>query len=193
VEILQMIMTLGRLIGAEAKAERLIDEMLLAMEGIRLSASGFPHRPRVFFEEWYDPLISGIRWVEELIEIAGGVTLFPELRHCKNAPDRILKPEDVAARDPQVVIASWCGRMVQKKKIRERAGWEQVEAVRLGHLYEIKSTYILQPGPASLTEGLRQLHAILGMVAGAEIDPRLAPQEKVDQELGTHSSYVRAS
>lgn len=183
VEILQMILTLGRLIGVETKASSLVEQLRQGLDDIKQSANRFPRRPRVFFEEWYDPLISGIRWVDELIELAGGVSIFPELRECKNARDRIVKPEDVVRRDPEVVIASWCGRMAQKKKIRERDEWGNIEAVKQERIYEIKSTYILQPGPASLTEGVRQLHAILGTAVGADLDPLLAPMEKVDRDL----------
>ena len=136
------------------------------MDAIAQSASRFPYRPRVLFEEWYDPLISGIRWVDELIEIAGGDSIFPELRTQQAAKDRIVNPADVILRDPQVIIGSWCGRQVKKNLIRAREGWSAITAVRDDQLYEIKSAYILQPGPAALTEGLRQLHAILAKVAG---------------------------
>jgi iron complex transport system substrate-binding protein len=187
-EILQMILTLGRIVGAEAKAEQLIGQMQNELAAISDSARRFAYRPRVFFEEWYDPLISGIRWVEELIEVAGGVPLFPELREQKNAKDRILSPAEVAARGPEVIIASWCGRMVQKRVIRERTGWGETSAVRRGHVYEVKSTYILQPGPASLTEGVRQLHAILARVVGATVDPHLSPREKLDCDLNIQTN-----
>lgn len=183
VEIQQMILTLGRLVGVEAKAHELLLELEQGMNAIRDAAAQWPRRPRVFFEEWNDPLISGIRWVEELIEIAGGQSMFPALRDCKAAKDRILDPAEVAARDPEIVIASWCGRMVQKKQIRERAGWGSVTAVKADHIFEIKSTYILQPGPAALTEGLRQLHAVIATAMGQGIDASLAPQEKTDRDL----------
>jgi iron complex transport system substrate-binding protein len=182
-EILNMILTLARIIGCEDKGRALVDKMTAELEAIRQAAAGFPRRPRVFFEEWHEPLISGIRWVDELVEIAGGECLFPHLRHCQAAKDRILNPLDVAAQDPEVVIASWCGRLVKKKWIRERAGWENVSAARENHIYEVKSTYILQPGPAALTEGVRQLHAILAHVAGVEVSPELRPQEKTDAYL----------
>jgi iron complex transport system substrate-binding protein len=182
-EIMQMILTLGRIVGAEAKALQLVNRLETELAAIAKSAQQFPFRPRVFFEEWFDPLISGIRWVEELIEIAGGSPVFPELREQKNARERIVNSADAAARNPEVVIASWCGRLVQKKVIRARANWADVSAVRQGHIYEIKSTYILQPGPAALTEGVRQLHTILARVAGVAVDPELAPAEKLDREL----------
>jgi iron complex transport system substrate-binding protein len=112
----------------------------------------------VFFEEWDDPLISGICWVDELIDIAGGESLFPALRSQKLAKDRIVAPAEVAEKDPEVIVASWCGKAMKKRTIVERPGWNALSAVRNGHVYEIKSTYILQPGPASLTEGVARLH-----------------------------------
>jgi iron complex transport system substrate-binding protein len=181
-EILQMILTVGRIVGCAEKAARLVARLQAELDAIERSASRFNRRPRVFFEEWHDPLISGIRWVEELIEIAGGSTLYPELREAKAAKDRILDPLDVAARDPEVVIASWCGRAVKKSVIRERPGWSDVSAVRNGHVYELKSTYILQPGPASLTEGVRQLHALIARAAGRVVEPQLAPVEALDAD-----------
>src|SRR5262249_25402944 len=129
---------------------------------IRDAASRWPRRPRVFFEEWDEPLISGIRWVEELVEIAGGAPIFPELASAALAKERIVDPAEVARRDPEVIFASWCGKKMKKATIVRRPGWDQVRAVRDDRIFEIKSTYILQPGPASLTEGVRQLHAILG-------------------------------
>ena len=181
-EILQMILTVGRICGCMEKATQLIARLEAGLRQIEASASRFKARPRVFFEEWHEPLISGIRWVEELIEIAGGQPLYPELRESKAAKDRILDPSDVAAHDPQVVIASWCGRAVKKSVIRQRQGWSTVSAVRDRHVYEVKSTYILQPGPASLTEGVRQLHALIARAAGCEVNPSLAPAEALDAD-----------
>ena len=122
---------------------------------------------RLFFEGGDTPLISGVRWVEELVEIAGGEPIFPELRDAKLGRDRIVTPDEVVRRNPDVIIASWCGKAVRKERIAARVGWNDVAAVRHGHIYEIKSAYILQPGPASLTEGLRQLHGILSQVRNA--------------------------
>ena len=163
-EILQMIRMLGGLIGCAERAEALASTLEQGLEEIRAHASGFAARPRVYFEEWDDPLISGIRWVEELIEISGGDPIFPELRHANLAKDRIVQPEDVERRRPDVIIASWCGKAVRKQKIAARAGWDAIPAVRHGHIYEIKSALILQPGPASLTDGVRQLHEILSEI-----------------------------
>lgn len=182
-EILQMILWLGGIVGRAERAAQLVAQMQAELDAIAQSAAKFNHRPRVFFEEWNDPLISGIRWVDELIEIAGGTPLYPELREHQAAKDRILNPDDVARRDPEIIIGSWCGRALKKKVIRERANWEDVSAVRNNHIYEIKSTYILQPGPAALTEGVRQLHLLIARAAGAEIDSRLAPKETIDRDL----------
>jgi iron complex transport system substrate-binding protein len=162
-EILQMIRVLGGLVGCADRAAALASRLELEIDGVRAATAGLP-RPRVFFEEWDNPLISGIRWVEELVEIAGGDPIFPELRDAKLGRERIVTPEDVVRRNPDVIIASWCGKAVRKERIVARTGWSDVAAVRSGHIYEIKSAYILQPGPASLTEGLRQLQNILSRV-----------------------------
>jgi iron complex transport system substrate-binding protein len=160
-EILQMIAMLGGLIGCQPEAERLADRLMANLDRIREAGGQFPQRLRVFFEEWDEPLISGIRWVEELVAIAGGAPLFPELEHAGLARDRIVDPAEVARRDPQVIFASWCGKKVKKATIRSRPGWDATSAVRDDRIFEIKSTYILQPGPASLTDGVQQMHAIL--------------------------------
>jgi len=160
-EILQMIRMLGGLIGRADAAEALAATLEEGLDEIRGRTSRFSARPRVYFEEWDDPLISGIQWVEELIEIAGGDPIFPELRHAKLAKDRIVQSDEVVRRRPDVIIASWCGKAVNKQKIASRIGWEALAAVRAGRIYEVKSALILQPGPAALTEGIRQLHEIL--------------------------------
>jgi iron complex transport system substrate-binding protein len=160
-EILQMIRMLGGLVGCQGPADALADRLAEGLDRIRESASQFPSRLRVFFEEWDDPLISGIRWVEELVDIAGGAPIFPELADARLAKNRIVDPLEVARRDPQVVFASWCGKKMKKATIQSRPGWNAVSAVRDDRIFEIKSTYILQPGPASLTEGVGQLHSIL--------------------------------
>jgi iron complex transport system substrate-binding protein len=159
--ILQMIRMLGGLVGCQREAEQLADRLAADLECIREAGARLPQRLRVFFEEWDEPLISGIRWVEELIEIAGGSPIFPELADAHLAKDRIVDPAEVARRDPEVIFASWCGKKMKKATIQNRPGWDRVSAVRDDRIHEIKSTYILQPGPASLTEGVRQLHAIL--------------------------------
>jgi len=160
-EILRMIRMVGGLIGRSDRAEALAGQLAADLDRIRGDGLQFAHRPRVYFEEWDDPLISGIQWVEELIEIAGGEPIFPELRQAKLAKDRIVQSEEIVRRAPDVIIASWCGKAVNKEKIASRPGWGALSAVQAGRIHEIKSAYILQPGPASLTEGVRQLHQIV--------------------------------
>ena len=164
-EIIQMIRVLGGMVGRAERADALAARLELDVDAVREASARLPRRPRVFFEEWDNPLISGIRWVEELVEIAGGDPIFPELRDAKLGRDRIVTPEEVVRRDPEVIIASWCGKAVRPERIASRVGWSDVAAVRGGHIYEIKSAHILQPGPASLTEGLRQMHDIVARVA----------------------------
>jgi iron complex transport system substrate-binding protein len=164
-EILQMIRIVGALVGRADAGNALAAQMEAGLDEIRTDAdalfSGSRRRPRVFFEEWDQPLISGIRWVEELVEVAGGDAIFPELRDKSLGKDRIIDPALVIERNPDVIIASWCGKAMKKRTIVERPGWDRIAAVRDDRIHEIKSTYILQPGPAALTEGVRRLHAIL--------------------------------
>ena len=181
-EILQMIRMLGGLVGLPERADQLAAELESGLEQVRASARRFVTRPRVFFEEWDTPLISGICWVDELVEIAGGTPLFPALRSASLARDRIVSLESVAADAPEVILASWCGKKVRKATIRERPGWQDVPAVRDGRVYEVKSTYILQPGPAALTEGVRQIHWLLATGLGVDVAPSLAPLERTDPE-----------
>jgi iron complex transport system substrate-binding protein len=164
-EILQMIRILGGIVGCADRADDLARRLESDLDAVRTATATLP-RPRVFFEEWDDPLISGIRWVEELIEAAGGTPIFPELRDAALGKDRIVQPEEVLRRCPDVVIASWCGKAVRPERIAARAGWGDMPAVRDGHIYEIKSAYILQPGPAALTDGFGQLCEILSRVRG---------------------------
>jgi iron complex transport system substrate-binding protein len=179
-DILQMIRLIGGLVGLQARAEQLATELDDGLEAIRTSAALWPWRPRVFFEEWDDPLISGISWVDELIEVAGGTPLFSHLRSAALAKDRIVLPALVRDAQPDVILASWCGKKVRKATIADRPGWSTLPAVRDHRIFEIKSTYILQPGPAALTEGVRQIHALLAHVIGVPVAPALAPEERVD-------------
>jgi iron complex transport system substrate-binding protein len=165
-EILEMIAALARLVNKPREGEALIEDLRRGLEDIAGAAAKFPRRPRVYFEEWDDPLISGIEWVEELIETAGGAPIFPELRRRGRAQDRVVDPAEIIAHDPEVILASWCGKPVKKDAIASRPGWSGISAVRNGHIYEIEGDVILQPGPASLTDGVRQIHAILAHVAG---------------------------
>jgi len=155
-----MIRTLGALVGAVDKAELLVRSYQAGLTEVAASVRGRT-RPRVYFEEWDDPLISGICWVSELIEIAGGDDVFAELRTRKSAKDRIVAPSDVVAAAPDIILASWCGKKVVPRKIRERPGWDAIPAVRNGRVIEIKSPLILQPGPAAVTDGLNAIIAAL--------------------------------
>lgn len=160
-EILDMIRVLARIVGVPERGEALIADLQSGLDRIAAAGRALPRRPRVFFEEWKDPLISGIRWVEELVEIAGGEPVFPELRTMQAAKDRVVDPGTVIPRDPEIIIASWCGTKVNPDYIRSRPGWDRISAVRHNRIHEIKSSYILQPGPASLTDGVRRLHEII--------------------------------
>ncbi|MCG3135796.1 MAG: Vitamin B12-binding protein [Planctomycetes bacterium] len=174
-EILQTIRVTGAIVGRGADADALAAQLAEGVRAAAERAASLPRRPRVFLEEWHDPLISGIRWVSELAGVAGADDVFPELRAEQGAKGRIVDPREVARRDPELVIASWCGRKASRDVIRARAGWERVAAVRDDQLYEIKSTYILQPGPAALTDGLAQLGRIVAAAArGERLPPRRA-------------------
>jgi iron complex transport system substrate-binding protein len=162
-EILQMIRVLGGMIGCEARATALVTKLKLDIERVRLQASQWVCRPRIYFEEWDEPLISGIRWVSELVGLAGGEDCFPELARESLGRDRIIaNPATVIERAPDIIIGSWCGKKFQPELVKARVGWQTIPAVRNGHVYEIKSPLILQPGPAALTAGLEALHAIVG-------------------------------
>jgi len=160
-EILQMIRMLAGMIGVQEKGEALAARLAKGLDEIRERAATLPRRPRVFFEEWYDPLISGIQWTEELVTIAGGDPIFPELAQAGLARDRIVTNDQVIDRAPDVIVGSWCGKPVRKERITSRPGWDAIPAVKSGQIYEVKSTFILQPGPAALTEGVAQLERII--------------------------------
>lgn len=158
--ILAMIRTLGALVGAAGQADRLASDYEARLATIASTARPSP-KPKVYFEEWDDPLISGIGWVSELIEIAGGEDILSKLRSQKAAKDRIILPDVVRAAAPDVILASWCGKKVVPDKIRQRPGWHEIPAVRNDRIVEIKSPLILQPGPAALTDGLDAIVAAL--------------------------------
>src|SRR5262245_836939 len=160
--IFGMIRTLGGMIGCEARTETLVKELQAHVEKIRTSAARLPARPRVYFEEWDAPQISGIRWVSELIGVAGGDDCFPELSKESLARNRIIADlAEVPRRAPDLILGSWCGKKFQPAQVRARAGWGDIPAVRNNDLYEIKSSIILQPGPAALTDGLDAIHSII--------------------------------
>lgn len=162
-QILDMILCLGGLVGAGPRAEALVSELENGLETIRrATAPRGMIRPLVYFEEWDEPLISGIRWVSELTEIAGGRDCFAELSRYPDARRRIIAdPDEVARRSPDIIIGSWCGKRFRPERVGARAGWHAIPAVVHGEIHEIKSANILQPGPAALTDGVQQLHAII--------------------------------
>jgi iron complex transport system substrate-binding protein len=160
-EILSMVLMLSSMVGATDRGRKLIDELQSNLDAVRAAACRLPRRPRVYFEEWDDPMISGIRWVSELVEIAGGDDVFAERSHSQAATGRIVTPAAVQQAAPDVMIASWCGKKFRAERVRLRPGWESVPAVRHGELHEVKSAEILQPGPAALTDGVRRLQAII--------------------------------
>jgi len=161
-QILDMILALASLVGAVERGMELIRRLEDGLARIREQAKAFPRRPRVYFEEWDEPMISGIRWVSELVEIAGGEDVFSEQSRSHAATGRIIKNyADVVARQPEVVIGSWCGKKFRPERVAGRPGWEAIPAVRDKQLFEVKSADILQPGPAALTDGVRRIHEIL--------------------------------
>jgi len=167
--ILGYVRRLGALVGAAERALRYAEELERYVEGIRLESALLPRRPRVYFEEWDEPLISGIRWVSELIDIAGGDDVFPERALCSLGKDRIIAdPDEVVRRAPDIILGSWCGKRFRPERVASRSGWEVVPAVRDGELHEIKSPLILQPGPAALTDGLAAIRAVLRRWAGRQ-------------------------
>jgi iron complex transport system substrate-binding protein len=165
--ILDMIRTLGALVGAQEKAKTLAKSLAAGVNAVHERALQLPRRPRVYFEEWDEPMISGIAWVSELIEAAGGVEVFPQLAARKNAKERIVSPNDVIVARPDIIVGSWCGKKFVPAKVAARPGFAEVPAVASGWLREIKSTLILQPGPAALTDGLDQLAGIMADWAAA--------------------------
>jgi iron complex transport system substrate-binding protein len=160
-QILDMIRSLGALVGAADRANRMADEFAAKLGGARERAAQLGTRPRVYFEEWDNPMISGIGWVSELIEVAGGIDVFADRAWCKSAKDRVVTAEEVIRNEPDIIIGSWCGKKFRPEKVARRPGFDRIPAVRYGALHEIKSPLILQPGPAALTDGLAALQAII--------------------------------
>jgi iron complex transport system substrate-binding protein len=166
VEILSMIRMLGAIVGAHEKAEALAAGLEARVARVRDEASRLAVRPRVYFEEWDEPMISGIAWVSELVEIAGGIDVFASRAPGKSATERIVSADQVIAAAPDIVIGSWCGKKFRPEKFAGRAGFAAIPAVRDGELHEIKSPLILQPGPAALTDGLDAIRDIVARWAG---------------------------
>jgi iron complex transport system substrate-binding protein len=161
-QILGYVLRLGAMVGAADHARRYVDTLRAHIDGVRGSAAALPRRPRVYFEEWDEPAISAIRWVSELVAIAGGDDVFPQRAAAGLAKDRIVAgPSEIVHAAPDVIIGSWCGKKFRPERVAARSGFADVPAVRDGELHEIKSPLILQPGPAALTDGLDALHAII--------------------------------
>jgi iron complex transport system substrate-binding protein len=165
--IVDYVRRLGALVGSP-RANEYADALAANVARVRESADALPRRPRVYFEEWDEPAISGIRWVAELVRIAGGDDVFPELANHSLAKDRIIADQaEIARRAPDIVFGSWCGKKFRPEAVAKRPGWQDVPAVRDGELHEVKSPIILQPGPAALTDGLARLHEVIARVARA--------------------------
>ncbi len=161
-EIFSMLYQVGAMVGQAQQSMERIAAMQAHMQAVALAAAALPRRPRVYFEEWDEPPISAIRWVSELIGIAGGDDCFPELAQQSLGKNRIIADSlEIVRRDPDIIIGSWCGKKFRPEKVAAREGWQNVKAVQHKQLFEIKSPDILQPGPASLTDGLAQLHRII--------------------------------
>jgi iron complex transport system substrate-binding protein len=161
-EIFSMLLQVAAMVGRADRGLELLAGMHQKLIDIEQAAAALPRRPRVFFEEWDEPHISGIRWVSELLGIAGGDDCFPELALQPMGKDRIIAdPQEIVRRNPDIVIGSWCGKKFRPEKVAARAGWGEVKAVKNGQLFEIKSADILQPGPAALTDGVAQMHRIV--------------------------------
>ena len=166
--IFAMIETLGGLIGEPRKSAELVAGLRKRVEEARTRSAALPLRPRIYFEEWDEPMISGIGWVSELIEIAGGIEVFPDLALKKSAPERVVTREQVIRAAPDIIIGSWCGKKFVPSRVAARPGFDVIPAVRSGFLREIKSTLILQPGPAALTDGLAAIETIVAEWIGAQ-------------------------
>lgn len=165
--IFAMILTVGALVGAHEKAAALVDDLRAGLERIREAGERLSRRPRVYFEEWDEPMICGIRWVSELIAIAGGLDVFAEKARAPAATGRFVSRDEVVAAAPDVIVGSWCGKKFVPARVLARPAFSAIPAVRDNALYEIKSTIILQPGPAALTDGLAALHRIVMATAHA--------------------------
>jgi iron complex transport system substrate-binding protein len=181
--IYDMIRMLGALVGASGKADQLAASLAARVSSAAGQGKQLPVRPRIYFEEWDEPMISGIHWVSELIETAGGIDVFPELATRKNAKDRIVTAAQVTAARPDIIIGSWCGKKFVPAKVAARPGFSQVPAVRTAFLREIKSTIILQPGPAALTDGLDALMAIVQEWVEAKAAGVLEPRPQLKDNV----------
>jgi iron complex transport system substrate-binding protein len=160
-EIFDMIRMLGAMVGVPKRSAELAEKLEAGLTAVRARTARLPRRPLVYFEEWDDPMISGIAWVSELIDAAGGIDIFADRAKGKTAQDRVVTAPEVIARQPDLVIGSWCGKKFRSEKVAARPGFDQVPAIRNCAIHEIKSPLILQPGPAALTDGLAALQRLI--------------------------------
>ena len=168
--IIGYVRRLGAMVGATEAAEAYAQRLERNLERLRAAAAALPRNPRVYFEEWDEPMISGIAWVSELIGVAGGVDVFPDRAACPLAKDRIIADAlEVVRAQPDVILGSWCGKRFRAERVSTRDGWADIPAVRSGELHEIKSPEILQPGPAALTDGVERMHAIFARWAARAV------------------------
>lgn len=172
--ILGMMRMLGAMVGASAKAKRVVTRLKARLERVAEESSKRRQRPRVYFEEWGEPMMSASRWISELIDVAGGVDVFAHLARNKAAKDRIVTPEQLVAAVPDIIIGSWCGKRFEPGHVSAREGFTRIPAVRNGRLHEIDSSVILQPGPAALTDGLDALRAVISGTGSSGDAPRRA-------------------
>jgi iron complex transport system substrate-binding protein len=186
-QIMEFMRMLGAMVGAQRRTAALIRGFEAGMKSVRAAAKRLPRRPRVYFEEWNQPMICGIHWVSELITLAGGEDCFADLAQQPNARARIIAdPLEVVRRAPELIIGSWCGKKFRAQHVRARAGWSAIPAVRSGQLCEIKSCDILAPGPAALTDGLRQLQTLIANCASI-----LPPLEECSAEQQIEQTHRR--
>ncbi|MEQ1814806.1 MAG: cobalamin-binding protein [Candidatus Nitrotoga sp.] len=167
-DVLRMILTIGRLVGAQTKAQALVSTYQNQINDALQASSRLPCRPTVYFEEWDEPMMCSIRWAADLIEIAGGEDCFPELTQFQSAGERMVTPAQVLARQPDIIIGSWCGKKFQAAQVAARESWDEMPAVKNGFIFEIKSVDILQPGPSLFTHGLPQLQTIIQQWAATQ-------------------------
>jgi iron complex transport system substrate-binding protein len=173
--ILAYVRRLGAMVGVAERADAYATELAQHLDAVRAKAALLPRRPRVYFEEWDEPMISGIRWVAELVGIAGGEEIFPQRARASLARDRIVAdPNEVIAAAPDVILGSWCGKKFRPDRVAARPGWDAIPAVRDGALVEIKSPLILQPGPAALTDGIDAIHAAIAAWAAGSLQRSIA-------------------
>jgi len=168
-EILDMIRMLAAMVGAADRGDRLTSELEQGIAATRRRAARLPRRPKVYFEEWDEPMISGIGWVSELIDAAGGIDIFADRAACKSAKERIVSAAEVIERQPDIIVGSWCGKKFRPERVVSRPDFDRVPAVRDGALHEIKSSLILQPGPAALSDGLAALEAIIARASATAL------------------------